>query len=88
LRVRVVLAFYNQYILEALVIASTVLGWAVAHAVEGEAFQSRTYLARLEGTSTLTGICIQQSLDVASVCSLRRWETVFLTERLDERRCP
>lgn len=75
-----VITSHDQNILEALVVISTVLGCAVTHAVELVALKGANYLARIEGACALTSIRVEERLCVAGVCSLRGWETKFLTK--------
>ncbi len=67
---RVLVTAYHQDILECLMIFSTVLSVAVAAAAELMTFQLLDYLRWVEGTGTLTGICILQGLNVAGLSCL------------------
>jgi len=62
----------------------TVACRTVTKTVKVEAFKRCSNAARIEGTCTLTGICIKQSLYVASVSSLTWREAVLFTEGFNE----
>src|SRR3546814_12143144 len=68
---RLLLAAHHQDVLEALVVFRAILGRAIAHAVELEAFQCFDDLRRVEGAGHLAGVGVEQRLAVAGMGSLR-----------------
>src|SRR3546814_10061010 len=60
LALRLLLAAHHQDVLEALVVFREILGRAIAHAVELEAFQCFDDLRRVEGAGHLAGVGVEQ----------------------------
>ena len=81
---RVFITLHNQYVLEALVVRGTVLGRAVAHAVEFHALEGRNHACGVKGARALCRFSIQKRLHVARVSSLGWRETVLFTKGTDE----
>src|SRR3546814_10686504 len=69
---------------DLLVVFRAILGRAIAHAVELEAFQCFDDLRRVEGAGHLAGVGVEQRLDVAGVRCLRRRGSILRAVRLDE----